>query len=373
MRPERPKIVSVRRDVLGTIAADDRGMNLRVLVSLTALGAVLLGLTVQHPAALALQMLGVTNCSSSAACIGGANTSNGAGVSASSATGAGVKASSTGAFGTGVIGSSTLGEGIVGSSQSATGIVGFTDATGAKNSFYGVEGIDFSPNSVTFSHNAGVYGLTGHGTGVAAVASQYGTGLYAQSKEGPAITAYNDSQTIPVVEINSGNESNLLQADGSGTRGGTLSVDNEANLQTSGKIYTEGSCAAGCTRRRLVRSYAASEAAPVLEDTGEAEVVAGRADVQLDPAFVNATDPRLGYVVLLTPEGDTRGLFVSARSRTAFSVRELMGGRSTLAFAYRIVAHPFGERSPRLPFDAMRAAPVHDRMSSVLPVSQPGR
>jgi hypothetical protein len=72
--------------------------------------------------------------------------------------------------------------------------------------------------------------------------------------------------------------------------------------------------------------------------------------VRLDPAFANVIDPGRPYLVLNTPEGDTRGLYVAQRTATGFTVRETMGGHSTLAFAYRIVAHPFGAREPRLPF-----------------------
>ena len=65
--------------------------------------------------------------------------------------------------------------------------------------------------------------------------------------------------------------------------------------------------------------------------------------------------------MLITPEGDTRGLFVAARTPGAFSVRETMGGRSSIAFGYRIVAHPFGVNEPRLPMVQMRGVPIARR------------
>ena len=43
------------------------------------------------------------------------------------------------------------------------------------------------------------------------------------------------------------------------------------------------------------------------------------------------------YRVFLTPEGDCRGLYVRRKSAASFEVRELMGGGSAAAFAYRIV------------------------------------
>jgi hypothetical protein len=42
------------------------------------------------------------------------------------------------------------------------------------------------------------------------------------------------------------------------------------------------------------------------------------------------------YKVFLTPEGDCRGLYVRRRA-ASFQVRELMGGKSSIAFSYRIV------------------------------------
>jgi hypothetical protein len=59
--------------------------------------------------------------------------------------------------------------------------------------------------------------------------------------------------------------------------------------------------------------------------------------VELDSEFAPMvrTDD---YHVFLTPEGDTQGLFVSARTPDGFEVRELQGGTSTLTFSYRVVA-----------------------------------
>jgi hypothetical protein len=53
-------------------------------------------------------------------------------------------------------------------------------------------------------------------------------------------------------------------------------------------------------------------------------------------------------MVLITPEGDSNGLYVVNKSSVGFEVHENRAGRSTLAFSYRIVAKPFGERPVRL-------------------------
>jgi hypothetical protein len=43
------------------------------------------------------------------------------------------------------------------------------------------------------------------------------------------------------------------------------------------------------------------------------------------------------YHVFLTPRGDCRGLGVRRQGGAGFEVRELQGGRSNVAFSYRIV------------------------------------
>ena len=72
------------------------------------------------------------------------------------------------------------------------------------------------------------------------------------------------------------------------------------------------------------------------EDFGAAKLVRGRAIVNLDADFVKVIK-RADYKVFLTPEGDCRGLYVRRKSAASFQVRELMGGKSSIAFSYRIV------------------------------------
>jgi hypothetical protein len=97
-----------------------------------------------------------------------------------------------------------------------------------------------------------------------------------------------------------------------------------------------------------VDTYAPQSAQPSLEDFGEAQLMDGAASVQLDPRFASAIDNTMRYYVMLTPEGDCRGLYVARRDNAGFTVRELQGGRSSIAFTYRIVARPLGDNSARL-------------------------
>ncbi|HEV3092421.1 MAG TPA: hypothetical protein VGX91_13350 [Candidatus Cybelea sp.] len=86
-----------------------------------------------------------------------------------------------------------------------------------------------------------------------------------------------------------------------------------------------------------------------LEDTGTARLVGGESAVRFDGTFGKSIDAGKGYQVFLTPDGDTRGLYVAAKFTGGFIVRETMHGRSTLDFDYRVVAHPSGASEERLP------------------------
>jgi hypothetical protein len=94
------------------------------------------------------------------------------------------------------------------------------------------------------------------------------------------------------------------------------------------------------------------------------------AHVQLDPKFANVIDTKSDYVVLVTPEGDCRGLYVTNRTPVSFDVRELEGGRASVGFAYRIVAKRFGVSASRLPMSDVRpfATPPRPRQSHRLKI-----
>lgn len=348
-------------------------MKSRIITSLAILTAFLLGLVMVRPIAQAVEILAVTSCNiAGGACIGGKNSNNGPGVVGQSINGFGlsgkttfpstsgtkflagsygVDSSTSGKFDAGVYGKSTRGDGILGtssssagvygSSSSSTGVVGtsgkttgvYGQASGGNGSPTGVYGQDNSNNA----NGAGVAGQSKVGTGVIAATNSSASGLQALVASAP-------NGAYVFIGVGPGN-AEIAQLDGSG------------NLQISGSIYTSNQCQSGCGRRRE-QSYASTAAVPTIEDTGESQLTGGTAIVRLDPAFANVIDPRQGYYVLITPEGDTRGLYVARRTAGGFEVRESAGGRSTVPFAYRIVAHPFGVRPNRLPLAETRIMPA---------------
>jgi hypothetical protein len=99
----------------------------------------------------------------------------------------------------------------------------------------------------------------------------------------------------------------------------------------------------------IVGTYAAQTTQQVTEDFGEAQLVGGQAYVRLDARFASVTQRGTQYLVFLTPQGDTKGLYVTQKTATGFAVRETNGGRSSIAFDYRIVAEAAGSANLRLP------------------------
>jgi hypothetical protein len=85
------------------------------------------------------------------------------------------------------------------------------------------------------------------------------------------------------------------------------------------------------------------------EDFGRAELVDGRARVELDPDFAAVANTEADYHVFLTPEGDSNGLYVASREAASFEVREQQQGGATLTFSYRIVARRKDVAAERLP------------------------
>jgi hypothetical protein len=253
--------------------------------------------------------------------------------------------SSTSAYNAGVWGTSSAGTGVLGTSTTGNGVVGKIDKANGSNA--AVLGEDSSSGFI--SYTAGVMGTTGGGSGVYGSASGAdGIGVKAYASLGTALSAETDGNAYPALVIFSTGGDDI--ADGVGSNDSQWSFDTNANLHTTGDIFTSGPCSSGCVRRRRVQSYATTATLPTIEDDGESAVVRGAVAVRLDPAFANAIDFAQSYLVQVTPEGDTRGLSVASRSATGFVVCEIINGRGTVPFEYHIVAHPYGIRARRLPF-----------------------
>lgn len=298
----------------------------------------------------------------------------GTGVSGSSTDGSGVSGSSsiangvsgTSPNGSGVYGTSTNGYGIQGNSSAGPGVNGFSvsggGVVGVSSNNDGMDATTYNPSATKTprsgifgydastdggSKNNGVGGYSGYGTGVSG-SSSHGYGVDAVSSGGYALHAAG----VNGIAVESTGFYSIYATGSNGQH--IFDVDFNGDIHIPGQIYTGGGCNQGCapkkasTGKRLV-SYTPHESVPTMEDFGQAQLLNGQTYVRMDPAFVNGIDHHAAYLVFITPQGDSNGVFVSQQSLAGFAVRENRGGHSTLSFSYRIVAKPFGSTEPRLP------------------------
>jgi hypothetical protein len=310
-----------------------------------------------------MQNSGVFGSSTSGTGVRG-NSSSGSAIYGASAVGMGVVGTTSGGANTagvygndisnigeiGVLGNSTSGVGVGGSSISGYGSQGYS-----QNSF-GVTGLSQNSDGMAgFSINgAGVSGTSSNSLAISAIS---GTGNGTQSIQ--AIGGTSAPGGYSIATFNS-------------SLSPTFVMDNGGNAHISGLIYTGGGCSSGCAKTKngpsgRVERYMPQEAAPTMEDVGEAQLTNGEAHVRLDPAFANVVDTGAAYVVFVTPEGPSRGLYVTNKSASGFDVAENPGGHSTVAFSYRIVAKPYGVTAQRLPYVSASHLPTPVRNGTLPP------
>jgi hypothetical protein len=137
---------------------------------------------------------------------------------------------------------------------------------------------------------------------------------------------------------------NALRAEGTA---GSCTLTGSGDAACTGTlksvVATTGSAGA-----RRVETYSMQSPENWFEDFGSGALNNGAATVKLDPTFILTVNTGVEYHVFLTPNGDSKGLYVSQKTATSFEVREQGGGRSSIAFDYRIVAKRVGYEQVRL-------------------------
>jgi hypothetical protein len=189
---------------------------------------------------------------------------------------------------------------------------------------------------------------TGNGAGVEGTSTAFYGILGESSGENAAVGGFNTDAGTGASGVY-GQSENGFGVYGFAATGTGYGLFSQGNAFVTGEIFTGGACKSGCIGQRHQASFAARTSQPTIDDVGEGTLRQGATRVELAPDFANAIDSTKPYVVLLTPEGDA-ALYVAARTATGFDVRQVGGGRSSVAFAYRIVAKPYGGRAERLPF-----------------------
>jgi len=226
------------------------------------------------------------------------------------------------------------------STAGATGTRG--EATAPAGATTGVLGRVSSPAGIA------VRGIGGSGVGVFG-GSDGNIGVYADSASSTAVFATSPARGVW------GRTTAGIGVVAQATAGGTVQNRSyglyaaapapgwagyfEGNVYVTGQVIQAGAAASTATAAdgstRAV--YSVDSAEPLVEDVGEAKLVGGRAEVQIDPDFAAVADGG-AYHVFLTPKGDCNGLYVASQTPAGFEVRELKGGAAALAFSYRVVA-----------------------------------
>ncbi|HLW37828.1 MAG TPA: hypothetical protein VKR99_05315, partial [Candidatus Eremiobacteraceae bacterium] len=229
--------------------------------------------------------------------------------------------------GWGVQGTSTNGAlgGVEGVATSATGVEGFSSSN------VGVLGVgNISSNPGSIGGDVGVKGTSTNANGVYGFSTNRNAGAF-ENNNGSFFTLFVQADNAGGFPFGASNTST----------GASMTLDPSGNLSISGKITTSGSCSVGCSVARHPLMYTPAQSLPTMEDFGEAQLVNGQAYVRLDSAYANVIDRQSNYLVFITPEGDSNGVYVTQKTASGFLVRENRGGHSALAFSYRIVAKPF--------------------------------
>ena len=290
---------------------------------------------------------------------------NNAGVSGQSTTGTGVFGQT--ASGIGVRASASTGTAMVASAAGGDGLFGTTQSNIPGIASAGVFGEDVGNTSTA----SGVTGFSGTGIGVAGDNFERGKFLnaaflgltfassintYFPAK--PPGGLFNSDVGEGVVAETSGSQAEALAA--ANFNGGPLfrayagsaemlDLDNGGNMVLKGTLTQNGN-PKSVTRTAGgpdVVMYSPSQTVASVEDVGEAQLALGRAYVRLDPRFASTMNLSRPYLVFITPQGDTSGLYVTQKSSEGFAVRE-HGGQSNIAFDYRIVAEPYAPQGARL-------------------------
>lgn len=281
--------------------------------------------------------------------------------------------------------------GVLGVSKNGQGVAGLTTAEHSPYGSIGVLGADLS---TTANGNGGVVGVSNHNVGVVGTSfdTKTGIGVNGQVDGGLGVFGLSNSSTkagqavvgftllgnggyfasgdpkLAAILLNNFGGGPIIDAFG-GKSGNTdvMQLDNAGNLTIAGNLETgETPMAVNSTSAgRKVLTYASQQSVRTVEDVGEAQLVGGQAIVRLEPTFASAIDPRTPYLVFITPQGKTSGLYVTQKTPSGFAVREY-NGTSSVAFDYRIVAKPYGSTAQRMPLYAALQAGAALATESIL-------
>jgi hypothetical protein len=268
-------------------------------------------------------------------------------VTATGGNGIGLAVTANGAAGVGITTSGGL-TGLISSGQAYGLKAAVTGKVGAGIYTVGRKPGLLMPGSFTLDYPEGYFGLWAD-EGGPPNSTDYVTAMMASSDNNTAIAGFSAGQTATLWlhNINVGGDTNyqavpVLHA--SGRKGDCVMNSNGDNI-CSGVHATSVPAAGG---ERQVEMYAVHAAENWFEDFGSGQLEHGAAVVQIDPAFAGTVNGQMDYHVFLTPRGDCEGLYVTNETPTSFEVHELRGGKTNVAFDYRITARRAGHETERM-------------------------
>jgi hypothetical protein len=280
----------------------------------------------------------------------------------------------TGLYVTGVAGTSVNNVGVYGQAGADRPMLLATDDTagvlGASNAAAGVLGLSNSGAGVfaASAYTSAMFGLSYQEAGVTGLSGTYG----------PQVPK---TSNIAGVVGTSGQQHGVIGATNANVGVIGFSTNNTGVLgyTTAGPFagYFLGNLGVTGTKAAVVpfpdgthRALYCMESPDLwFEDFGTAKLKRGRAVVKLDADFGKVIK-RGDYHVFFTPRGECRGLYVRSQGGASFEVRELAGGKSSVAFSYRIVGRRkdirghkrFAKIDTRLPLPAAATRAARERV-----------
>jgi hypothetical protein len=167
--------------------------------------------------------------------------------------------------------------------------------------------------------------------------------------------------TVSAVNNHSGGPTGLFKTLFAGSPEGSCGFGGAGDLTCTGQVKALASTGGGT---RKVETYSVQSPENWMEDFGSGEMERGVAVIGIDPAFAETVSADATYHVFITPNGDSKGLYVMHKTATSFEVRESGGGTSSLSFDYRIVARRRG-------YEAQRLVDVTDRFDAEKAMAMP--
>jgi hypothetical protein len=186
---------------------------------------------------------------------------------------------------------------------------------------------------------AGVWGDIGDSSGVVGMA------VAGTADNGYAGVFENKSAYPTIYVFNASGSTGLFKTMMVGSPAGTCGIGGSGDLTCTGQIKSLVNAGGGT---RKMETYAVQSPENWMEDFGSGSLHGGVAIVTIDPVFGETVSGAADYRIFLTPNGDSKGLYVFNKTATSFEVRESGGGTASIGFDYRIVAKRRGYESQRL-------------------------